>query len=418
MGWPEERLERLVYLAGGARDRRTELETAAGEYDYSPAFARAENAISEFLADPPPPEEPTEALLSLLDRAARDEHEALIAADPRFTNPQLARRLLERSHRARYDDLRSMLHWAAIARLIAERCTADDTGSQAKLEDLRTRAWGQFGNALRVAGQLSEAEKAMLRARRHLEAGTHDPLVRARLFEQIASLHTFQRDFGEAIALLQQAADVYREIGESHSLARALVHEAIAHIYAGQAENAVSILNRAIPLIDHESDPHLLLAACHNIVRCYIDLDQPEQALSLYLDAKELYSEFKDALILLRAAWQQGQLLRDMGHLHAAETTLLDARAGFLERDLQYEVAVVSLDLASVYVRLGSIAELKQTIAETVPIFRALRVDRELLGSLLQLQKVADQEIQALELIRKMTERMRSLSYSTAEEVG
>jgi tetratricopeptide (TPR) repeat protein len=419
IGWPEERLARLLYLPGGARDRALEpILISANGYDYSPAFERAERAVSDFLADPQPPLESTATLLARLDRSPRSEQEAVIAADHLFANSEVVKRMIERSHDARYDDPEAMLHWATLARLVAERCIPDSLGSEARLHDLRARAWSQYGNSLRVAGHLTEAQKAMGVAKRYLQIGTHDPALRARLFEQVASLHTFQRDFGDAISLLQEAAEIYRELGETHSLARSLVKEAIAHLYSGEPESAVGILNRAIPLIDHESDPHLLLAACHNIVRCYIDLDQPEQALSLYLDAQELYSEFKDALILLRASWQQGQLLRDMGHLHAAETTLLRARRGFMERDLAYEVAVVSLDLASVYVRLGATRDLKQTVSETVPIFRALRVDREVLASLLQLQKIADQEHQALELIRALTAQLKSLGRPAEDEVS
>ncbi|HEY8019846.1 MAG TPA: hypothetical protein VIH93_02020, partial [Thermoanaerobaculia bacterium] len=100
------------------------------------------------------------------------------------------------------------------------------------------------------------------------------------------------------------------------------------------------------------------------------------------------------------------------------ETTLLRARKGFMERDLAYEVAVVSLDLASVYVRLGAVAKLKQTVTETVPIFRSLRVDRESLASLLQLQKIADQENRALDVIRALTARLKSLGQSSEVEVG
>jgi len=413
--WPQERLDRLLHLPGGSRDEAFESERPAWSgYTYGPVFELVEQSLADFLADMPPPAEPTEALLAELDGQPLAHHEALVAAEPRFADPQLVRCLVERSHNARYEDPETMLHWASLARISADLCTSVSAGSAPRLEDLRARAWGQYGNALRVSSRLRDAEEAMVKAHAHLRAGTGDPMLRARLCEQRASLHTFQRLFPEAIATLKEAAEVYRELGETHSLARTLVQEAIACVYAGEPETAVEILNRAVPLIDHEEDPHLLLAACHNIVICYIDLDQPEQALSLLFDAQELYKEFNDAIILLRAAWQQGRLLRDMGHLRAAESALLRARKGFLERDMAYEVALVALDLSSVYVRLGAVAGVKQTVVETVPIFRALGVDREALASLLQLQKVADKEHQAFELIRALTARLETLGHPQA----
>lgn len=419
MGWPGERLDRLLHLPGGQRDEAShDARWSANGYDYADAFERTERSISDFLADPPSPALPAEALLTELDRRPRGRQEELVLSDARFAEPQLVRCLIERSHDSRYEDPETMLHWAYLARIAAERVEPASAGSGPRLADLKARAWSQYGNALRVAGRLRESQEAMGVANGHLQEGTRDPVLRARIWEQMASLHTFQRSFDEAIDTLKQAEEVYRELGETHALARTLVQEAIACLYAGEPETAVTLLNRAVPLIDQEEDPHLLFAACHNIVRCYIDLDQPEQALSLLFDAQELFSEFKDSLLVLRAAWQQGQLLRDMGHLRAAESALLRARKGFMERDLAYEVAVVSLDLSAVYVKLGSVAELKQTLVEILPIFRALGVDREALGSVLQLQKIAGQEHQALELIRTLTARLKRLGQPSEDSVS
>ena len=292
--------------------------------------------------------------------------------DSRFASPALVRRLVEDSHANRYGDPGRKLHLATLARLAAEACSIDSAGSQPKLADLRAQGWGQYGNALRLHGRLREAEEALAMAQGFLEEGTRDPPLRARLCAHKASLRMSQNRFAEAIGLSEKAERIYSELEDGHALASALVQKALALSRAEESEEAVDILNRAIPLIDSEGDPRVLLAACHNLARCYIDLDRPEQALSIYLEAQSLYKEFDDPLILLRAAWQEGLLLRDLGHLQAAEGALLRARRGFAERGNVPDAALVSCDLAWVYVKLGDKVKLSQLVTETVPILRTL----------------------------------------------
>jgi tetratricopeptide (TPR) repeat protein len=407
IGWDEARLSRLLYLSGA---EEVAAPVGRSAFNYDRAFSASEQLVAEFLATDRPVEQASEPLFAELQCLAESEQLKRITSDSKFAAPQFVRWLVRQSHAARYENAGKMLHLSQLAQLAAEACSPDAVGNERRLADLRTQAWGQFANALRVNGKLQEAEETMATAQTWREQGTGDPPLHARLLEQAASLQIFQRRFESAVELADEAGRIYRDLGETHQLASTMVQKAIATLYSGDAESAAQILNHAIPMIDYEEDPHVLLAACHNLVRCYIDLDRPEQGLALYFKAKELYKEFKDSLILLRAAWQEGQLLRDLGHWRAAETVLLGARKGFMERGLAYEVAVVSLDLSSVYVRMAAVAELRQTVTETMPIFRALRVGREALASLLQLQQVADQEHQALELIRLLTTRLEGLS--------
>jgi len=93
-GWPGERLDRLLHLPGGQRDEAVENERPAADgYDYARTFERAEQPISDFLADPPSPARPTEALLAELDRRPRGRQQQLIAG-ARFAAPQLGRCLI------------------------------------------------------------------------------------------------------------------------------------------------------------------------------------------------------------------------------------------------------------------------------------------------------------------------------------
>lgn len=394
---------------------RAQLRPKDG-YDYSAAFLGAERKLSDFFAEGRPCPVPAEILSTELRSLPKAEQKDQAGHNPRFKCRELAELLIESSHATRYSDVSEMLHLAELARIVAEACTIQDAGSASKLADLKGRAWGHLAISLRVSGRLQEAEEAIKTAQRYIEAGTGAPPLQARLLEQRSSLLKSQGRYPEAIELAEEAAAIYLEIGQTHNYATALVHKAIPFHYAGMPEEVISVLNQAIPLIDPEKNPHVLLAACHNLVLSYIELDQPEQALSLYFEARELYKEFEDDIILLRAGWQEGQLLRDLGYLTAAETALLQARKGFVERNLAHEVAMVSLDLACVYVKLGWIDRLKETVAEAIPIFTALRVGREALAALLQLQHAAGQEQQALEIIGTLNRRLAPLAIrSTAK---
>jgi tetratricopeptide (TPR) repeat protein len=350
-----------------------------------------------------------EDLLAELATLSEDEQVRWVTLSRRFAHPRLVQKLVEMSYAVRYGDAARMLHFAHLARLAADSCTDSIAGNASKLSDLRCLGWRQYANALRVSGRMRESEEAFANAQRFCEGGTGDPPLRATLLARLVSLRVFQRRFDEAIALADEAGRIYNEIGQSGSFASTMVQKAIAQIYAGEPAAAVRTLNRAIPLIDNEGDPNLLLAACQNLIVAYIELGEPEHALSLYFEAQGLFKEVRDPLNALRVAWQEGRLLRDLGHLRAAEAALLRAREGFVERELLYEVAVVSLDLSEISLRLGEVEKLHEAVAQTVPIFQSLGVDREMLAALLQLQKADQQSRQAFELIRFLRSRLEEL---------
>src|SRR5690349_4652309 len=272
MGWDSERLERLLQIPGAEPFEASRFK--AGTYDYDNAFAKAERSLSAFLTTGKPEEISPADLWAEILSASADEQKRLVSEEKRFASAQFARYLIDLSHSMRYTDTEAMLHWANLAQLVTERCSAEDLGNEERLADLRLRAWGHFGNSLRVCGRFRDAENAFATAEWYRGQGTGDLFLRARLFEQVASLRIFQGHFNQAMTLNEDARQIYEEIGELHLLASSMVQAAIASIYAGEPESAICILNRAIPLIDCEEDPHLLLAACQNLVLGYIGLDR------------------------------------------------------------------------------------------------------------------------------------------------
>jgi tetratricopeptide (TPR) repeat protein len=365
-------------------------DSPTSHYSYEWAFARVERTLRSHLAQGSPSKGLTEQLARLLS-LTEGEQIRRVRAGRHFASSEFVHALIDRSHTARYQSPRKTLHFALLARWAVDACTSDTAGGQEQLADLQTQAWGAFANAQRICGDLSQAEEAFERAMQSCALGTGSPRIRVRLLSQLGALRFFQRRFEAALSLSVEAEQIAISIGDTNLEAHVLVQKGGTLICAGEAEKAIDAFQQAIPKIDREEDPLLFLAAHHNLARCYIDLDQPDEALAILFEARGLYRDC-DPLILLRAIWQEGQLLREVGHLRNAEAALLRARQGFEEHGLAYEMAMVCLDLGEVYWKLGLQDHLRQSLAEAMPIFRALGVSREVLACFLRLQQAADLE--------------------------
>lgn len=297
-----------------------------------------------------------------------------------------------------------MLSWARLARSMAERCDQVTAGGARELADLRARAWGQLGNALRAGGRLRQAEGALRTAQEHAANGTGNLDLRLRLLRYHGSLATFAREFGRAMEYMEEACAIARTLGDQVGLAKCLVKQATVAVYSGEAALAIRLLDDAIPLVDPK-DQRLLFAAFNNLSYCYLEAGRLQEALAVLPQAKDLAHQVGDRLVVLRVIWQEAKILSELGLLEEAEALFAQAREGFLEHDLAYEAAVVSLDLAAIYLKLGLFVEVRRTVADVMPFFGALGVRRELLASLLQLQQSEDQTI-ALQLLATVSREL------------
>jgi tetratricopeptide (TPR) repeat protein len=229
----------------------------------------------------------------------------------------------------------------------------------------------------------TEARYAMETAWSHFESGSADPDLRAWLALHSSSLCKDERDFDEAINYAADAERISREIGNAHQFVAALIQRGIAHMNAGAWEVAADEFRRAVRHSRGQADPSLRLAAHHNLVLSCLGMRRSDIALSTYLESREVRMKLRGNS---RTASQEGMLLRHLGHLHAAEGPLLQARYGFLSRGLAYEAVYTSRELAIVYAMLGQRNKLKELVEKTAASFAGMRVEAPVLDCLTELR--------------------------------
>jgi tetratricopeptide (TPR) repeat protein len=134
------------------------------------------------------------------------------------------------------------LELAELALFIAERVSGSDLW-RARVQGY---AWAFVGNARRVGNDLLGAERAFLTTRSLWEAGAAaDPgvLDLSRVLDLEASLRRDQRQWGEALALLDQALDVSPNAERS---GRILLKKASTHEQRGDCEKANRLEERGV----------------------------------------------------------------------------------------------------------------------------------------------------------------------------
>jgi tetratricopeptide (TPR) repeat protein len=379
-------------LAGGRpRTRSREALDAACER----VFARVRREI--------PARDRALSLLQTLMAAPAQRQFALAAESPELADSGLCRLLIQEARQATNADPQRMLHVSRLAVILADRLETAADGTEAKiLADLRGEAWSHLANSLRVTGRLREAERAFGVAQRSLAAGTGNPPLRAELLRRKASLYSHQRRFEEAIDLTAEAAQIFHDMGLRQDLGSCLLKQAIFTGYSGQPEEALGLIFEALRLIEKDGD--LARQAIHAAARFALDAGRPEEGLALLVEHRQLLAE-SAPVALLRLSWLHGELAHALRLYRAAEIYLLEARRGFTELEMPFEVALVCLELAAVYGKTGRQEELRELAAEMLPIFKSLRVRRETLASAILLQRAEIDS--ALPLVGRISEQLR-----------
>jgi AraC-like DNA-binding protein len=162
-----------------------------------------------------------EEIVRRLERLPMEEQLALVD-DLRLSTPALFERLRERSREVSREDPRRGILLAELALKsldVLERRLTD-----AKLlANLRARGWVALADARAVAADDRAAELAFAEAERYFRSGGREPETEAAIAWHKAALRREQKRFDDALALLNRALVLYRQLGREKLASKVLI---------------------------------------------------------------------------------------------------------------------------------------------------------------------------------------------------
>lgn len=376
-----------MFQPGVQEPRLTPALDTAYDAAISSAFTRVRTQNSELIA-----RQDLERKVSLLLRSTS------LPEDPGFWTRSLCETLLEKSRELRHDDPAGMLRLARLAQHAADRL---EGGAEAV--DLQIRAWAELANAWRVNNDPLQAEAAMAWALELQAEGTGSPLLQARLADLRASLYCDQRRFTDAFRMLDEARALYQELGDSHEAGRMLISKGLYTGYMGHPEEALPLLAEGLAAIDRQRDPRLAFHAMHNALLFRVELGELDEAKRQIERMRPLYSRHAGPLERIKLRIIEGKIAAGLGELSRAEELFLATRREVDRAGLGYLAALVSLELAAVWLRQDRRGEVRLLVSELVAVFRSLGVEREAMTALLLLGEAVERDQSTLELLALIT---------------
>lgn len=302
-------------------------------------------------------DEPGQILLELL-RHPPKRQEILIGHHRRYWSIPFCELLVRESYELRFSNPGEMQRLARLAVFAAERL-GGTSGSTQQISECRSRAWMALGNALRVAGDLVDAERTLLIAQRHLKR-SQSPLLRADYLRYLSCVRRDQLRANESIVLTQREIAIRRDLYSPADLAGTLVNHAMGLGMAGRAEDGLQMLAEA--KIEDEDSPLFLLIR-HHASELEMLAGRPIIALQLFKENKPYYEKMKDSTIQASYHWLNGEILAALGENKDAEEALMAAEQQFLERRHYVKASRVRLERSAVSNRIGRQSEVRTLYA-------------------------------------------------------
>ncbi len=275
--------------------------------------------------------------LALLDNATPAQRSALVKVSSRLWTWACAEAAAEASVQAASRDLEDAMSWARLGTEVAGLVP----GPKGWASRIQGFTQAHVANILRVKGDLEHAD-IMLEGARKLWLEGHDPdhiLDPGRLLDLEAALRRAQRQFDDALRLLEQAQ------GVSRSQAQTLISKGFTLEVMGEYERAIETLMEADPLLDQTSTPRLWYKQRFNLAVNFVHVGRYQEAADLVAKTRQVVLELKDEIDGLRLLWLESRIAAGLGNTADACRLLEQAKHGFAAREMWYEVSLASTEM-------------------------------------------------------------------------
>jgi transcriptional regulator with XRE-family HTH domain len=327
---------------------------------------------------------------------ARDRR-VLVKGGREYKSWALAVRLCEESSKAAAADSARAVELAELAVRTAELTLSEEPWRQR----LQGFAWSFLGNARRVAGDLPGADQGFDHFHRLWRApAPNDPglLEDWRVFDLEASLRREQRRWEQALRLHDQALTD----APAAKRGRILINKAMTLEQKGDHELAIATLTRAAQHVDIRREPRLGFALQANLALNLCRLNRFTEAEELLPKARRIAVQLGNGLDLVRLRGLEGVAAAGLGRPEEAIVALSQARSELVSRGIAYDAALVTMELAVVYLDGARHPEVKVLARQMAPIFQTQGVHRN----------AVEKEEATAELARRLVDYLHRARYT------
>jgi tetratricopeptide (TPR) repeat protein len=398
----------MAAAAGEAVSRLTEGIAFLVRQRPSPVSSESRTAGSTSSGPSPDDRAHAATLWERLQRYPSPLQEALVREVRDFQNWALCEHLCHESERRASRNVAVAVQLGKLAIQIAELVS----GEKQFRYRLHSYALAFCANALRVEGNLREAEEAFTKAEELWQLGegsTINLLEKTRLLDLKASLRRSQRRLPDALQLIERALEIDKKGAYTGHL---LIKKAKTIEEIGDLEKAIAILKEAAPFVGSDKDPRLFLCLKHNLADYLSKAQQYAEAESLLPEVKAICGRLGNELDLIRLRWVEARIADGLGRTDQAASILAKVRGDFASRNMHYDTALVSLELATILAREGRPDQVKALARHMTSIFQAQGVHREALAALALFRQAAESEKVTPELAGRILDYLHRARYN------